>query len=346
MSESEEQYTIIYKIQKTIYGDVYKAYDNLLRRPIALKLSRVRETCERGENPVGEIAILETLASSNNWKGKRYVIHLHDSFQAKIDGLLYNCTVLEYADGGDLLDKILTLSKRKQRLSFAQIRIYFVMLAEGLKFIHQHGVSHLDLSLENILLRNNELRISDFGQAQTKRTIHDDDLRRGKLKYMSPEVYRLQEYDGFKADVWSLGVILWQMITFTIIYHKPSVNDPRFALLTKGVEGIQSLLQQDKILDVPTELVDLLSKMLNVKARNRFLIDDVLQHPWITDSKSKTDSKSENCSLPRLSAPQLDDSSSTFYSLSSSSSSSSNMCTSVSEENFRDEVAKAVGVLP
>jgi len=335
----KSEYTIFQKIQQTIYGDVYEGYDNVSERPVALKLSRIYETFKRGENPLGEVAILKELSSSDDLNGK-YIIHLYDSFETMVDDLPFYCTALEYADGGDLLDKILKMAKQKQRLPFSQMRKYFVMLAEGLKVIHQHGISHLDLSLENVLLKNDELRICDFGQALRKRTIHDVDLRRGKLKYMPPEVYRLKEYDGYKADVWSLGVILWQMITSTIIFKKPSVNDPRFALLARGTEGIQLLLQQDGVNDVPSDLIDLLSNMLNVNAQDRYLIDDVLKHSWVPELKPKVQvSEEEKCPLPRLSTLTVGDAPS-FCSFDRMSSRSSNMSISVSEENLQAEMEK------
>jgi len=166
------------------------------------------------------------------------------------------------------------------------------MLAKGLHYIHQHGICHLDLSLENILLtKADEIRICDFGQAQTKRKIHDRDLRRGKPKYMSPEVYRLQEYDGFKADIWSLGIILWGMVTNTLVYRKASLNDPRFAILAKyGAEGINLLLQHEKISDVPSDLVDLISRMLDMNPKTRYSAADVLAHPWVKSERKCSDS--------------------------------------------------------
>jgi len=322
--KSVSGYTLLHRLQQTIYGNVYKGYDDTFDRPVALKLSRIGETFKRGENPLAEVTILEGLFSGNHSFGKQFIVQLYDSFETKVDDIHYYCTALEYADGGDLLDKILNLAKQKQHLSFTQIRRYFLMLAEGVKYIHQNGICHLDLSLENILLKRDELRICDFGQASSKRIVHDVDLRRGKLKYISPEVYRLKEYDGFKADVWSLGVILWQMITSTIIYKKPSVNDPRFALLTRGTEGLTILLQQDGITDVPSVVIDLLSKMLTINAQDRYLIDDVLKHSWLQDSKIKKQVTPEKSQLsPRHSSLSLEDTPSTSYSLHSNSTCSS-----------------------
>jgi len=283
-------YTTLEKIQTTIYGEVYKCFDNKRSCPVALKLSRSSKNLTRGENPMEEVTILERLGHRSDSEGRKYIIQLHDTFEAKVNGADFFCAAFEYADGGDLLDKILQLTKNGQHLSFTQIRKYFTMIAKGLEFIHQHNISHLDLSLENILLtKTNEIRICDFGQAQTKRIIYDPNLRRGKPKYMSPEVYGLQKYDGFKADIWSLGIILWGMITGTLIYSKASTSDARFKVLAShGVEGINLLLKQDRVFDVPSSLVDLLSQMLHIDPIKRYSIQDVLAHPWLNLNKQSS----------------------------------------------------------
>jgi len=193
-----------------------------------------------------------------------------------------------------LLEKIQDLVIQKHQLSFSKIRRYFIMLAKGLNVIHKQGISHLDISCENILVTSkDELKICDFGQAQMKRIIKDEDLKRGKPKYMSPEVYNLRRYDGFKADVWSLGVVLWVMITGGLLYRKPTILDKRFSLLEEGEEGIERLLQVDGIQDINPTLIHLFSRMLDVNPITRYVIEDVLSHPWLNDPKSKTEEVSE-----------------------------------------------------
>jgi serine/threonine protein kinase len=279
----ENRYTILHKLRETIYGELYRGYDNKEGQLVALKLSRATQgALKRGEDPLGELNILADLSSSLDSQGKDYIIRLHDKFSTSFNHELYYCTVLEYAGGGDLLDRILTMASERRHLTFSQIRRYLTMMAKGLSFIHRHGVSHLDLSLENILLTStDEIRICDFGQAERKRTIHDTSLRRGKPKYMSPEVYQVQKYDGYKADVWSLGVVLWGMVTGGLIYRKPSMTDHRFVTLSKGREGLTKLLQLDEISDVCGSLLDLLVHMLDLNPETRYSADDVLAHPWL-----------------------------------------------------------------
>jgi len=205
---------------------------------------------------------------------------------------------LEYADGGDLLDKIVAMASQRRQLPFSQVRRYFIMVAKGLSCIHKEGISHLDISMENILItKTDELKICDFGQSEIKRIVKDENLKRGKPKYMSPEVYEMQKYDGFKADIWSLGVILWGMLTGGLLYRKASPTDERFAFLTKGEEGIRELLQIDEVYDVPNPIIHMLSRLLDINPKTRYLIEDVLNHPWLKLPKPKVEVAEEKTPL-------------------------------------------------
>jgi len=177
-------------------------------------------------------------------------------------------------------------------MSFRRIKKYLTMMAKGVSFLHNNGISHLDLSLENMLLTSNdEIRICDFGQAQEKRFFESFSPRRGKLGYMCPEVYKFHPYDGFKADVWSLGVIFWSMLANGSLYDKPVSSDPHFAYVAKGKEGLKKLFAGSAVTDIPSAALDLLANMLSPNSSSRYSIEQVLEHPWLRDSKSKQRSK-------------------------------------------------------
>jgi len=283
-------YTIQSQILETIYGGLYKGCDTKTGSIVAIKLSNASTGVRKGEDPLGEIEILSKLQSQPQHDGGKYVIQLYDTFLTEFSGISFYCSVMEYAPNGDLLDKITNMKSQGRQLSFSNCRRYLSMLAKGLSFIHQQGIAHLDISLENILVtKKDELRLCDFGQAEATRFISpsDTDIRKGKAKYMCPEVFNAQAYDGFKADIWSLGICLWGMVTGGLIYRTASVDDCRFQLLTKGKKGILRLLHLDGVDDVPPLLVHLLSKMLKIDAGKRYLIEDVLAHPWLKGQKTK-----------------------------------------------------------
>jgi len=112
------------------------------------------------------------------------------------------------------------------------------------------------------------------------------------------------------ADIWSLGIILWCLVTSYALYEVPSLSDPRFVKLTLGKKGIQELLRAFKVEGVSDSVVDLLSSMLNVDASKRPNIQEVLTHSFLTShSDQKNPSAisldslpSSICSFPSISS--------------------------------------------
>jgi len=104
---------------------------------------------------------------------------------------------------------------------------------------------------------------------------------------MAPEVFKYHSFDGFKADVWSLGVILWSMLANGSLYDKPVASDPHFAFVAQGKEGLKKLFEGSDVVDIPPQCLDLLSHMLSVSSTSRYTIEQVLAHPWLSESKKK-----------------------------------------------------------
>jgi len=207
------------------------------------------------------------------------VISLLDSNTANFPAKIY--TVLEYANGGELFENLQNISSNGERLDLSIVRKAFTMIAKGVRYIHKNGVCHLDLSLENLLITEEGLvKICDFGMAREGRYFFRS-RPRGKHAYMAPEVYRQEAYDGWKADVWSLGIVLWSLLSCFGLYKKPDENDSIYQLLKCGKKGILQIADSIELDDLPDEVLDLLTGMLNVKSNLRFNIDDVLAHPFL-----------------------------------------------------------------
>ncbi|RHY83332.1 hypothetical protein DYB37_012153 [Aphanomyces astaci] len=192
----------------------------------------------------------------------RHILQMEDYFE--VDG--FHHLVFEYCPNGDLLSHMKTLPHG--RFPQAQAVRYMRQVVSAVDHLHTHGIAHRDLSLENVLLDNNrDCKVCDFGLAVAVPSVHDDAV--GKLNYMAPEVYAEAEYDPRVADVWSLGMMLFIMITGVPLVNVPDeASDKRFFMLTHF--GVLALVNRWKLEGLFSEpVLELIERMLDLDPTRR-----------------------------------------------------------------------------
>ena len=178
---------------------------------------------------------------------------------------------------------------------------YTKQIVDGLHSLHSRGICHLDLKPENIVVneKTRQLQIIDYETALripyidahgkvvgcTRHALHRCKiLRQGKkatMQYVAPERYqRAESYDGVKVDVFSVGVILFEMLTGDG-FRRPSESDETYVQMTTNLERY---LKEQNVF-VSKECIDLLSKMLSVDPSKRPTTYDILSHPWNSTRK-------------------------------------------------------------
>uniref|UniRef100_A0AAY4F099 non-specific serine/threonine protein kinase n=1 Tax=Denticeps clupeoides TaxID=299321 RepID=A0AAY4F099_9TELE len=188
--------------------------------------------------------------------------------------------VTELLKGGELLDKIL----RQKFFSEREASAVLYTITKTVEYLHVQGVVHRDLKPSNILYVDESgnpesIRICDFGFAKQLRA------ENGLLmtpcytaNFVAPEVLKKQGYDA-ACDIWSLGVLLYTMLTgFTPFANGP--EDTPEEILARIGSGKFSL-SGGYWNSVSTEAKDLVSKMLHVDPHQRLTAAQVLRHPWI-----------------------------------------------------------------
>ncbi|EOA20714.1 hypothetical protein CARUB_v10001030mg [Capsella rubella] len=147
-----------------------------------------------------EISVMRLLTHPN-------IVELHEVMATK--SKIY--FVMEHVKGGELFNKVST-----GKLSEDVARNYFQQLVRAVDYCHSRGVCHRDLKPENLLLdEEGNLKVSDFGLSALADSRRQDGLLHttcGTPAYVAPEVISRNGYDGFKADVWSCGVILFVLL--------------------------------------------------------------------------------------------------------------------------------------
>ena len=117
--------------------------------------------------------------------------------------------IMEYCEKGELFNYIV----EKQRLSEKESAFFFYQLVNGVHHIHKQNFVHRDLKPENLLLTDNMiLKIIDFGLSAKFDGSQFLSTKCGSPSYAAPEIIQGQKYDGFKTDVWCIGIILYAML--------------------------------------------------------------------------------------------------------------------------------------
>ena len=192
------------------------------------------------------------------------VTRLYDVFESK--NHIY--VVMELVEGGELFERVV----RERRLQRSEALDIFQQVVEATAYFHHYGIVHRDLKPENILLGGpgkNCVKIADFGFATARR---DDSLTTscGSPHYACPEVCASGEYDGALADAWSLGVLLYVLITGDFPF-----NDRSYGALFQRIQ----IGEYDMPKFVDEDVADLISKLLTVDPRRRLRVEQVLDHP-------------------------------------------------------------------
>ena len=121
---------------------------------------------------------------------------------------------MENAEGGDLDNKI-KQQRKKGYFSEERIITWFLEICQAIKYIHDKQILHRDLKPKNIFLTKNEvIKLGDFGISKVLNSMEDKtNTYAGTYLYMSPEVIKDNESYSFSCDIWSLGIILYELCT-------------------------------------------------------------------------------------------------------------------------------------
>lgn len=160
-----------------------------------------------------EISVMRLLSHPN-------IVHLHEVMATK--SKIY--FVMEHVKGGELFNQV-SAGKLKEGVA----RKYFQQLVRAVHYCHTLGVCHRDLKPENLLLdEHGNLKVSDFGLSALSDSRRQDGLLHttcGTPAYVAPEVMSRNGYDGFKADVWSCGVVLYVLLAGYLPFRDSNLID-------------------------------------------------------------------------------------------------------------------------
>lgn len=276
--DPSKKYTNLVKIGQGASGGVYTAYEIGTNISVAIKQMNLEKQPKK-ELIVNEIIVMKDSKHVN-------IVNFIDSYLLKGDLWV----IMEYMEGGSLTDVVTHCI-----LTEGQIGAVCRESLKGLEFLHSNGVIHRDIKSDNILLSmDGNIKLTDFGFCAQ---INEQNLKRttmvGTPYWMAPEVVSRKEY-GPKVDIWSLGIMIIEMIEG----EPPYLNEtPLRALYLIATNGTPQLKEPDILSDV---LKQFLSKCLTVNQEERSSADELLADIFITEYAEPNDSLAPLVKLARM----------------------------------------------
>ncbi|XP_023850138.1 MAP/microtubule affinity-regulating kinase 3 isoform X12 [Salvelinus sp. IW2-2015] len=177
--------------------------------------------------------------------------------------------VMEYASGGEVFDYLVAHGRMKEK----EARAKFRQIVSAVQYCHQKHIVHRDLKAENLLLdADMNIKIADFGFSNEFTLGNKLDTFCGSPPYAAPELFQGKKYDGPEVDVWSLGVILYTLVSGSLPFDGQNLKELRERVL-RGKYRIPFYMS--------TDCENLLKRFLVLNPAKRGTFEQIMKDRWI-----------------------------------------------------------------
>ncbi|KAJ6637837.1 Serine/threonine-protein kinase ULK3 [Pseudolycoriella hygida] len=266
---------IALKIGSSLRGPNYEPPEtkDTKERTVAIKtVQRKTLSISSKENLLVEIKLLKRL-------NHKYIVNMFDFVWDEQNIFI----IMEYCDGGNLSLYI----KKHKTLPEKTCKFFLAQLAEAVQYMHSQNVSHFDLKPQNLLLThcpNLTLKVADFGFAQYLNLGESNSTIKGSPLYMAPEILLDRCYDQ-SADLWSIGVILYECLFGSAPYS------------SKSLDELMDKIRKKKSIEIPkTKAIsftceDLLVRLLVHDPKQRISFSDFFEHEFLNLNSKESNEK-------------------------------------------------------
>ncbi|XP_047249124.1 MAP/microtubule affinity-regulating kinase 3a isoform X23 [Girardinichthys multiradiatus] len=220
--ESQQPHVGNYRLLKTIgkgnFAKVKLARHILTGREVAIKIiDKTQLNPNSLQKLFREVRIMKILNHPN-------IVKLFEVIET--ERTLY--LVMEYASGGEVFDYLVAHGRMKEK----EARAKFRQIVSAVQYCHQKHIVHRDLKAENLLLdADMNIKIADFGFSNEFTLGNKLDTFCGSPPYAAPELFQGKKYDGPEVDVWSLGVILYTLVSGSLPFDGQNLKELRERVL-------------------------------------------------------------------------------------------------------------------
>ncbi|KAI1897775.1 hypothetical protein AGOR_G00086750 [Albula goreensis] len=252
-----------YRLLKTIgkgnFAKVKLARHILTSREVAIKIiDKTQLNPTSLQKLFREVRIMKILNHPN-------IVKLFEVIET--DKTLY--LVMEYASGGEVFDYLVAHGRMKEK----EARAKFRQIVSAVQYCHQKHIVHRDLKAENLLLdADMNIKIADFGFSNEFTLGNKLDTFCGSPPYAAPELFQGKKYNGPEVDVWSLGVILYTLVSGSLPFDGQNLKELRERVL-RGKYRIPFYMS--------TDCENLLKRFLVLNPSKRGTLEQIMKDRWI-----------------------------------------------------------------
>ena len=270
-----------YQIQRTIgkgnFAKVKLAKHLPTGREVAIKVIDKGALTQTTLNKVfREVKIMKSLQHPN-------ICRLYEVIEE--NNKLY--LIMEYASGGEVFDFLVAHGRMKEK----DARVKFRQIVSAVHYMHANHIVHRDLKAENLLLDADcNIKIADFGFSNTFHPGQKLDTFCGSPPYAAPELFQGKRYDGPEVDVWSLGVILYTLVSGSLPFDGQNLKELRERVL-RGKYRIPFYMT--------TDCENLLKRFLVLNPLKRGTLTQIMCDKWVNQGYEPS-SEEENTELLKI----------------------------------------------
>ncbi|XP_055594699.1 testis-specific serine/threonine-protein kinase 3-like [Uranotaenia lowii] len=185
----------------------------------------------------------------------------------------YVCIFMDFCRYGDLLQRI----QERGKLSESKSRMFFRQLVSAVHYMHKQGFCHRDIKCENVLLSSpTHLKLSDFTFAKKCCPGPLSATFCGSVAYAAPEILKGIRYDPKRYDMWSVGCVLFIMVTGTMPFDESNIPQ------TIQRQERKHYFYPEAVKPNPS-IIELIDSLIEPDVQRRATVEQISQHPWVQE---------------------------------------------------------------